>query len=99
MPAAWNRPTTTLLFAQLGPKWRVIECRDGAQWILQRKSSKWGAHSYCRTSAALERVVREHVWKANLPPRRFFPCANPRKSIATARSGPPDRNRIIPAQL
>jgi hypothetical protein len=36
--------------AQLSPKWRVIECRDGEQWILQRKSNKWEGRSYCRTS-------------------------------------------------
>jgi hypothetical protein len=46
--------------ADLG-KWRVIECRDGQQWILQRKSGTWEARSYCRTSEALRRVVREHV--------------------------------------
>jgi hypothetical protein len=44
--------------AQLGPKWRVVECRDGEQWILQKKSNKWESRSYCRTSAVLERVVR-----------------------------------------
>jgi hypothetical protein len=53
--------------AQLTPKWRIIECRDGAQWILQRKSNKWEGRSYCRTSAVLERVVREHVGDVDLP--------------------------------
>src|SRR5262249_296055 len=47
--------------AQLAPKWRVIECRDGEQWILQRRSTSWEARSHCRTSEALRRVVREHV--------------------------------------
>jgi hypothetical protein len=61
---------------QLAPKWRVIECRDGEQWILKRKTNKWEGRSYCRTSAALERVVREHVGDIELPdwlkaPARF----------------------------
>jgi hypothetical protein len=29
--------------AQIGPKWRVIECRDGEQWVLQHRSNKWHA--------------------------------------------------------
>jgi hypothetical protein len=53
--------------AQLTPQWRVIECRDGEQWILQRRSNKWQGHSYCRTSEALRRVVREHVGDVDLP--------------------------------
>jgi hypothetical protein len=53
--------------AQLGPQWRVIECRDGEQWLLQRKSNKWESRSYCRTSAALRREVREHVGDVALP--------------------------------
>jgi hypothetical protein len=53
--------------AILGAKWRVIECRDGEQWILQKKSNKWESRSYCRTSAVLERVVREHVGSVDLP--------------------------------
>jgi hypothetical protein len=48
-------------------KWRVIECRDGEQWILERKSGTWEARSYCRTSEALRRVVREHVGAVELP--------------------------------
>jgi hypothetical protein len=52
--------------ANLG-KWRVVACRDGEQWILQRKSGTWEARSYCRTSEALRRVVREHVGDVELP--------------------------------
>ena len=52
--------------AELG-KWRVVECRDGEQWILQRKSGTWEARSFCRTSEALRRVVREHVGAVDLP--------------------------------
>ena len=28
--------------AQLAPRWRVIVCKDGMQWILQRKESSHG---------------------------------------------------------
>ena len=53
--------------AQLGPRWRVIECRDGEQWILQCKKTSWEARSHCRTSEALRRVVRDHVGDVELP--------------------------------
>jgi hypothetical protein len=48
--------------------WRVIECRDRVQWILQRRKAPekprqndWRGRSYCRTSEALIRCVREHA--------------------------------------
>jgi hypothetical protein len=53
--------------ADLGPKWRVIACRDGEQWILQHRSNKWEGRAYCRSSVALRRVVREHVGTVELP--------------------------------
>jgi hypothetical protein len=56
--------------AQLNERWRVIVCRDGIQWILQRKqalgatetyaASDWRGRSYCRTSSTLVRCCREH---------------------------------------
>ena len=71
--------------ADLNPAWRVIECRDRVQWILQRRGSPkkppkddWRARSYCRTSEALIRCAREHAGEINptactalaaLPPR------------------------------
>jgi hypothetical protein len=45
----------------------VIACRDRQQWILQRRSATWEARSFCRTSEALKRVVREHVGAVDLP--------------------------------
>jgi hypothetical protein len=37
---------------------RVIECKDGIQWILQRRSGdQWKGLAYCRTRAALIREV------------------------------------------
>ena len=54
--------------AQLNPDWRVVACRDRAQWILQRRGSPekprgddWRGRSYCRTKEALIRCTREHA--------------------------------------
>lgn len=56
------------LVAILNDDWRVIECRDGIQWILQRRGSPkrsrrddWRGRSYCRTADALIRCTRDHV--------------------------------------
>jgi hypothetical protein len=51
---------------RLNEKWRVVECRAGIQWILQRRKSAsngvgWSSRSFCRTSEALRGVVREHA--------------------------------------
>jgi hypothetical protein len=53
---------------RLNSRWRVIACRDGIQWILQYRNraetvarDAWRGRSYCRTSAALIRCVREYV--------------------------------------
>ena len=52
--------------AKLNDRWRVIECRDRIQWILQRQDAQkgprgpiWRGRSYCRTSEALRRCCRE----------------------------------------
>ena len=56
------------LVAQLDADWRVIECRDRQQWILQRRGSPkkarandWRGRSYCRTAEALRRCARYHA--------------------------------------
>ena len=58
--------------AVLNSKWRVIECRDGAQWILQSRDTRpalensvWRGRSYCRTKQALLRVCTMHAAKIN----------------------------------
>jgi hypothetical protein len=57
--------------AILNPRWRVIECRDSVQWILQRRAKAephprpWEGRSYCRTSEALIRCAREHAGEIN----------------------------------
>jgi hypothetical protein len=49
------------------PKWRVIRCRDGVQWILQCCDTLkpdvglWRGRSYCRTREALLRVCAAHA--------------------------------------
>lgn len=57
-----------LVVAVLNENWRVIECRDRIQWILQRRGSPeksrrddWRGRSYCRTSEALIRCTREYA--------------------------------------
>ena len=51
---------------RLNEKWRVVECRAGIQWILQRRKSAsdgggWSSRSFCRTSEAIRRLARRHA--------------------------------------
>jgi hypothetical protein len=98
LPPLQSPPTTVLkripetaddygrVVVDLNPKWRVIECRDRVQWILQYRirppghprNDNWCGRSYCQTSEALIRCVREHAGEidpaactvlAGLPPR------------------------------
>jgi hypothetical protein len=47
------------VIAQLAPRWRVIICKDGIQWILQKRSvpfpntGTWAGTSYSTTRDAL----------------------------------------------
>lgn len=57
------------IVCRLNGRWRVIECRDGAQWILQYRASaakayagvRWVSRSYCRTREALKSVCACHT--------------------------------------
>ena len=56
------------IVAVLNRGWRVIVCRDGIQWILQRRNRAetvarhvWRGRSYCRTKEALIRCCDEHA--------------------------------------
>lgn len=56
------------LVAVLNSRWRVIQCRDGIQWILQYRNRAetvardgWRGRSYCRTKEALIRCCDEHA--------------------------------------
>jgi hypothetical protein len=58
--------------AVLNGKWRVIECRDGVQRILQSRDTRkalcsgvWRGRSYCRTKGALLRVCAIHAGEIN----------------------------------
>lgn len=48
--------------ARLNARWRVIECKDQIQWILQRRDAgrshgaRWRGQSYCLTRAVLIRL-------------------------------------------
>lgn len=58
--------------ALLNQDWRVIVCRDGIQWILQRRAGmrhgqpRWDSRSYCRTRSGLVRAIRENCEAPNL---------------------------------
>ncbi|MBR0801730.1 hypothetical protein JQ615_41035 [Bradyrhizobium jicamae] len=52
----------------LNENWRIIECRDRIQWILQRRGSPkksrkddWRGKSYCRTAEVLRQRAYEHA--------------------------------------
>ena len=53
------------IIAKLNAGWRVIECREAIQWILQRRAGmrrgepRWDGRCYCRTRQGLMRRVRE----------------------------------------
>jgi hypothetical protein len=64
MSTMGSADTDTGLVAQLNADWRVVECRDHQQWILQRRGSPkkprrndWRGRSYCRTADALRRCT------------------------------------------
>jgi hypothetical protein len=54
-----------VIVATLNAGWRVIVCRDGIPWIVQRLAGKrheqlrWEGRSYCRTRQVLLRAVRD----------------------------------------
>jgi hypothetical protein len=53
--------------ARLNAGWRVIGCRAGIQWIVQRRAGerhgkpRWESRSFCRTKEALIRLCRTHA--------------------------------------
>ena len=56
----------SMVILRLDDSTRVIECKDGIQWIVQRASRRgdgrvWAGVSFCRTREALLRCVREWV--------------------------------------
>jgi hypothetical protein len=72
------------LVAVLNGKWRVIECRDGIQWILQARdtlnalsTAVWRGRSYCRTKEALLRVCAAHAGKIDPTPTAILAALPP----------------------
>jgi hypothetical protein len=68
MSAAESDESYPGIVAVLNSGWRVIECRHGIQWILQRRNRAetvarhvWRGQSYCRTKEALIRCCDEHA--------------------------------------
>jgi hypothetical protein len=61
------------VIAVLDARTRVIECRDGIQWIIQRRQGKgrdpWRGVSFCRTKEALLRLAGRHPALDALPER------------------------------
>jgi hypothetical protein len=55
------------IVAVLNMRWRVIVCRHGIQWILQRRAGtrhgrpRWDGNSYCQTREALLRCISERA--------------------------------------
>jgi hypothetical protein len=88
------------IVAQLNEDWRVVECRDRVQWILQRRGSPkmsrrddWRGRSYCRTSQALIRSAREYagaIDPAAATVLRALPARIELNSSTAGESGPND---------
>src|SRR5262245_43759505 len=64
------------IIARLNVRWRVITCKHGIQFILQRcrevggsREPRWVGISYCQTTEALRRCVREHARPVNAAAR------------------------------
>ena len=52
-----------LVIAALNDRWRVVECADGIQWILQYRGgpNTWRDRYFCRSREGLIQCVREHA--------------------------------------
>jgi hypothetical protein len=66
-PAALPESDDRYPHVRLNECWRVIECRDGLQWILQYRNRTetvagcdWRGRSYCRTRTALIACCDRH---------------------------------------
>lgn len=61
----------------LDPSTRIIECRDGIQWIIQKQDRsnksepRWRGVAYCRTRARLEYRLPQHLAQLATLPLRF----------------------------
>lgn len=77
------------VIAQLGPNFRLIECKDGHQWILQEKKrhNDWRSLKFFMTRAGVIRRIKGLPgWEAlndNLPDR-FKPLVSRRGTACGA---------------
>jgi hypothetical protein len=83
------------IVAVLNDRWRVIECHDGIQWVLQRRNAPekargddWRGRSYCRTRAALIRCTGAYCGEID-------PAAATVLASLPERIGLPDNNRAL----
>jgi hypothetical protein len=88
--------------AQLNPDWRVVECRDRIQWILQRRGSPkmsrrddWRGRSYCRTSQALIRSAREYAGAVDPAAAAILGALPGRIELDSATAGECDPNDVV----
>ncbi len=84
--------------------WRVAECADGLQWLLQRNvGERWRSESFCRTRSALIRLWQRATGDdgaalGNLPPHFApKPRAGTRLGAQVGFSGPSVRETDLAA--
>ena len=73
-----ERDDTYPVIVQLDGRHRVIDCRDGVQWIVQRwrGADHWEGMSFCRTRAGLIQFARERITpNSEWPLRELAPDA------------------------
>jgi hypothetical protein len=47
---------------RLNDDWRIIDCKDSIQWLLQvRRGGRWRGRSYCTTREGLRLYIRERA--------------------------------------
>lgn len=66
------------IIIRIDEKWRVIECKEGIQWIIQKRKGKfqvktaWKSESFCRSRKALRRWVRIKTGQRSMPISQAF---------------------------
>ena len=73
------------VLVRVGPDLRVIVCRQGLQWIVQRRrvpkkarvEGRWTAVGFCRTQQGLIRVSHRHVIASEGPALRVWAMEQP----------------------
>lgn len=88
--------------AVLNENWRIIECRDRIQWILQHRGSPeksrkddWRGRSYCGTAKVLQQRAYQHAGRIDALAQerlRSLPddCPGPGVGPGTAKAAAPN---------